>query len=284
MHAIIAGMKIFLILLTSFLFIIIWTAVESFSQRAEAVFFDVGQGDSFILKTPKGKLILVDGGPDWSTLFGLGWYLPWRQRTIDFLILSHGHDDHLSALPEIAKRYQINHVFLPASLQGAAVEELLLVLKKQGTKIIYSQEQICLELETDCYLCIFPPSSEFLKSSDENDISLAISFSCGGLSLAATGDAGVKREGSLLDSGFIQEVQIFKAAHHGSASANSLEFLRTLSPEIMIFSVGENNIYGHPSPEVINRAKTEGIEIRRTDQQGDILFYSNNSKIYLKNN
>lgn len=275
-------MKLFFILLISFFLIMIWTSFERFTERAEVVFFDVGQGDSFILKTPTGKLILVDGGPDWSTLFGLGRYLPWWERTIDFVILSHSHDDHLSALPEIAKRYQIKQVFLPASLQGAAVEELLSALENQKSAVTYPQEPACLDLEVDCRLCIFPPSSEFLSSSDENDFSLAVNFTCGGLSLAATGDAGAKRESSLLASGFGQGVQIFKAAHHGSISANSLEFLRALAPKMMIFSVGENNPYGHPSQEVINRAKVEGIEIRRTDQDGDLLFYSNNSKLYLK--
>lgn len=276
-------MKLFFILLISLFLIITWTAFERFTPRAEVVFFDVGQGDSFILKTPAGKLILVDGGPDWSTLFGLGQYLPWQERTIDFVILSHGHDDHLSALPEIARRYRIKQVFLPASLQGAAVEELLAALENQGSAITYPQEPACLNLEVDCRLCIFPPSSEFLSSSDENDFSLAVNFTCGGLSLAATGDAGVKRERSLLASGLIQEVKIFKAAHHGSISANSLEFLRALAPKMMVFSVGEGNPYGHPSQEVINRAKAEGIEIRRTDQDGELLFYSNNSKLYLKN-
>jgi competence protein ComEC len=277
-------MKLFFILLISFSLIIIWTSLERFSARAEVVFFDVGQGDSFILKTPTGKLILVDGGPDWSTLFGLGQYLPWQKRTIDLLILSHSHEDHLSSLPEIARRYQIKHVFLPASLHGAAAEELLLVLENQGSTIIYPQEPACLDLEADCRLCIFPPSSEFLSSSDENDFSLAVNFICDGLSLAATGDAGVKREQSLLASGFIQAVQILKAAHHGSISANSLEFLRALAPEVMVFSVGENNPYDHPSPEVINRAGAEGIEIRCTDQDGELLFYSNNSELYLKDN
>jgi len=276
-------MKLFFILLISLFLIMIWTSLERFTERAEVVFFDVGQGDSFILKTPAGKLILVDGGPDWSTLFGLGQYLPWRERTIDFVILSHGHDDHLSALPEIARRYKIEQVFLPASLQGAAVEELLLALDNQKSTVTYPQEPACLDLEVDCRLCIFPPSSEFLSSSDENDFSLAVNFTCGGLSLAATGDAGTKREQSLLASGFSQGIQIFKAAHHGSASANSLEFLQALSPEVMVFSVGENNPYGHPSQEVINRVKAEGVEIRRTDQDGELIFYSNNSKLYLKN-
>jgi len=250
--------------------------------RAEAVFFDVGQGDAFALKTPQGKIIVVDGGPDWSSLKDLERWLGFGRQKIDFLILSHGHDDHLAALPEIAARFKVKNAFLPARLSGSAAAALLEALKKDGAVVKYPAADFCLLLETDCSLCLFPPAASFLKSKDENDLSLALHFDCAGLSVAAAGDASQAREKSLLSSDFVWSAQILKISHHGSDSANDPSFQTAISPDMAVISVGANNSYGHPSSEVVNRIKQAGIKIWRTDQAGSVLFYSNNSKIYFK--
>lgn len=268
--------RLFFILL--FLFIPLYFSSSSVVSRAEVVFFDVGQGDAFALKTPQGKIIAVDGGPDLSALYGWGRWLGWK-RTIDILIISHGHSDHLAALPELVTRYQIKQALLPPGLSGIAAQTLLSGLRSQGTAIIYPQSETCWQLEPACSLCIFPPTAEFLKADDENDWSLALHFNCDGLSLAAAGDANRRRELALLSSGFLWQAQIFKASHHGADTSNDPYFVARVKPAVVVISVGADNTYGHPSPELINSLRVAGIKVWRTDEQGSVIFYANNKKI-----
>jgi len=249
------------------------------SSLAEVVFFNVGQGDAFLLRTPGGLNILVDGGPDWSVLYGLGRYLKNHQNNLDLLILSHSHGDHVSALPELIERYGVKKVFLPLNLSGDESLSLLVELAAQNIDIVYPEFNFCLNLENSCQLCFYPPSKNFLNSDDLNDFSLAFKFNCAGLSLAASGDASGQREQELITQGFPGNVQILKAAHHGSASANSDNFLSLANPLVLLISVGLNN-YGHPDPKLINRSQSKGIKICRTDQLGDVLFYSKNSQLF----
>lgn len=272
--------RLFFLLLFLFIPLYFFSSSSSVS-RAEVVFFNVGQGDAFALKTPQGKIIAVDGGPDNSALYGWGRWLGWK-RTIDILIISHGHSDHLTAFPELASRYQIKQALLPSGLSGITAQTLLSALRAQGTEIIYPQSETCWQLEPACDLCLFPPTTEFLNKDDENDWSLALHFNCDGLSLAAAGDAGRQRELALLSSGFLWQAQILKASHHGADTSNDPSFVAQVKPAVVVISVGADNTYGHPSLELINRLKVAGIKVWRTDEQDSVIFYANNKKINYK--
>ncbi|MDD3285313.1 MAG: MBL fold metallo-hydrolase [Patescibacteria group bacterium] len=271
-------MRFFIIIIIAATAVFSWSGFKT--SRAEAIFFNVGQGDSFLLHTPGGLNILVDGGPDWYTLYALGRYFSGHRPVIDLLILSHGHDDHLSALPELARRYQVKRAFLPARINGDAGSALFSSLTESGAVISYPADKLCLELETDCRLCLFPPGKEFLDSDDDNDLSSAINFNCAGLSLSAAGDASGRREQALLAEADDLRAQILKASHHGSAYANSEDFIEAVNPGALIISVGANN-YGHPDAKLIHRAQLSGIKVWRTDEDGDILFYAKNSQLYV---
>jgi competence protein ComEC len=269
-------MKIFYFFI--FLIIGVISLKSSFSGDAELIFFDVGQGDAFVFRTPKNKIILVDGGPDWSLIYHLGKWLGFGKREIDILILSHGHADHISSLPEILKRYKVKNIFLPSGLFDFTSEALLAETK--DSKIFYPQEDTCYHLEDDCSLCVFPPVQKFIDTSDENDLSLAVSFNCVGLSVFGAGDASKKRERSLLASNFFQPAKILKVSHHGSDTSSDIDFLTALQPSLALVSVGLDNRYGHPHQVVINRLVKMNIHIWRTDQRGYLKIISNNGQIY----
>jgi competence protein ComEC len=269
-------MKIFYFFI--FLIIGLFFLKNSFSGDAEVIFFDVGQGDAFVFRTPKHKIILVDGGPDWSLIYHLGKWLGFREKEIDILFLSHGHSDHISALPEILKRYKVKKIFLPPRLSGFAGEALL--GEVHDLEIYYPQEDVCYILEAGCSLCVFPPAQKFIDASDENDLSLAVSFDCVGLSVFSAGDASKKREQSLLASSFLKSVKILKVSHHGSDTSSDLGFLTFLRPSLALISVGLNNLYGQPHQAVINRLLSMNITIWRTDMAGHLKIISNNGKIY----
>ena len=179
-------------------------------------------------------------------------------------------------------RYRVGRIFLPARLSDSSKSYLETSWSSDFVVPENLNENKCFNLEANCHLCLFPPSAEFLSAKDENDLSMVLHFACDSLSLVAAGDAGEKRERQLLSLDFNWHAQVFKASHHGSASANSEEFLRAVSPLAMIFSVGASNKYKHPAVEIIERARRLGIKMWRTDQMGSILLYANNRQLFFK--
>jgi len=252
------------------------------ASRAEIIFFDVGQGDSFALKTKAGKIIIVDGGPNWNSLDSLGRWLGFGHNHINMIILSHDHEDHLSALPEILERYQVDKLILPTGLNSQSSVALLKAAKNNHVNSEQLDERRCYDLEENCALCIFPPNQDFINSKDKNDLSLALHFQCDGLSLAAAGDASKKREESLLGENFNWRAQILKISHHGSATASSILYLRAISPYLAFISVGANNSYGHPADSTLIRLRNFAVTVWRSDELGSLLIYANNKKIYFK--
>lgn len=270
---------VFIILICS---AVITFSLSRYNKRAEIVFFDVGQGDSYALRTNNNKIILVDGGPDWKTLNGLGRWLNFFEREIEIIILTHTHADHISALPEILKRYKVKRIYLPSHLSGAESIALLDALG-DGVDIVYPNKNLCIDFSSDCSLCIFPPSAKFKQSKDENDLSLATQFNCSGLTMFGAGDASSEREGDITESDLFSQSDILKVSHHGSVFSTDSSLLGILNPKIAIISVGKENGYGHPGIEVINRLNHYGVDVWRTDLNQSIIFFSNNKrKIFRK--
>lgn len=247
-----------------------------YDRQAEIIFFDVGQGDSFLLKTNNNEIILVDGGPDWSALYQLGKALSFFERQIDFLILTHTHDDHVMALPEILQRYDVKKIFLPSCLSGDAALELY---KNQKEKVFIPQQEECWVFNSNCTLCVLPPSEKFLNVKDDNDLSLGVFFECDSLSFLAVGDASSERELDLLKSSVLKPIQVLKISHHGSGRSSSLEFLQSVTPNLAVISVGKNNNYGHPSEIVLHNLDIIGALLWRTDKLGALRIFTNNGRI-----
>ncbi len=250
-------------------------------KRAEVVFFDVGQGDSYAFRTNDNKIILIDGGPDWTSLHGLGRWLNFFKRDIEIIILTHTHADHISSLPEIIKRYKVKKIYLPENLDGAESIALINSLSDE-VEIIYPEKDLCIDFNSDCSLCIFSPSEKFKGSDDDNDLSLATYFNCSGLTVFGAGDASADRELDLLNSIFFNRADILKISHHGSSASSDSKFLDAVDPKFAIISVGTNNIYKHPGLEVINSLKERYISIWRTDSSHSLMFFSNNKGIIYK--
>jgi len=244
------------------------------------IFFDVGQGDSALIVTPRGQTILIDGGPDNKVLRELGLIMPFWQHQIDFLILTHQHDDHLFGLAELSRRYIIK-VFLNNKIdyQKPIADYLQESLAEDRTKIITAEAGMIFKLDSGCSLSVL----EAAKSAKllENDYSIVASFDCLGRKVLLTGDAGIAIEKNLTTSGLDDQVDILKVSHHGSASANSLAFLELIKPKVAVISVGKDNNYNHPAPIIIDRLKTLSVDIYRTDESGTLEFLANNKIIKL---
>lgn len=251
-------------------------------SRAEILFFDAGQGDSFFIKSPSNKIIVVDGGPDWNSLYGLGRWLGFGHNKIDILILTHDHSDHITALPEMLKRFQVDKIILPLDLDSESSKELLAIIEKKKLESEVLSKNKCLNIEDSCRLCLFPPDDNFNESKDKNDLSIALHFDCAGLSLTAAGDAPGAREESLLKNDFNWKSKILKVSHHGSDFSSSSIFIEAVAAQLGFISVGKNNSHGHPGSSALERLSSIGMKIWRSDEMGSLLVYLNNRQIFIK--
>jgi len=234
----------------------------------EVIFCDVGQGDAALIKIPTGQVIVIDGGPDGSLLRCLGKNLPFHNRQIDFLILSHYHDDHIMGLPELARRYQIkNFIYAPDEYQSAPRVELKRYLNRTSSKITELDSGASIDFSSDCRLNLLNPV--ILSVPPDGNNSLIVRLQCRGKTFLFSGDNEAKVEKALLASDFVFAADVFKASHHGSKTSNTVDFLQAGGFRQLIISVGTNK-FGHPSPEVLERAQDLGISIQRTDQSGTI--------------
>jgi len=270
--------KIFLLIVfIIFLFIGRFFIIQSFNFKAtnekilQVSFLDVGQGDAAFIKTPKGKIILIDGGPDNLVLWRLGEKMSFYERGIEAIIISHFHDDHVLGLIEILRRYRVTFLIFGPELESSLLINLLVLeAEKNKTEIIKISSLGNLSLDSGCEIFLFNPLSLEIKKNDNN--SLLTKLSCGETKFLFSGDNEEEVERALLLSPLDLSANVFKASHHGSKTSNKVEFLRTINPEIMAISAGKNNRFNHPALETLKNAAELEIEVLRTDERGNLDF------------
>lgn len=238
----------------------------------ELAFLAVGQGDS-ALYHEGGKAILIDTGPASA---GKIVCAELRRRGIsklDLVLLSHPDSDHIAALPEIARRVRIVRVVAPVYFKDHPDLQQALKDAKLGPKEIAwmagpSQARVgSALLEMD-----IPP---WVDGMPDNDGSMIVRLTTGQASALFTGDAGIEEEVQMMKKGSWSS-QILKLGHHGSRFSSGDSWLDHVRPRAAIVSCGRDNSYGHPTPEVLQRCATRGIDVYRTDREGTISFYLRN--------
>ncbi|HUD09573.1 MAG TPA: MBL fold metallo-hydrolase [Patescibacteria group bacterium] len=247
--------------------------------KLHVVVCDVGQGDGILIRTPDGSDILVDGGPDDSILNCLSSHLPFWDRTIELMVLTHPHVDHAAGLIEVLKRYTVLHFVTEKVLGGTATYKRLedeLAAKKLSAQYLFSGDRIDLADKTS--LLTLWPTHEWLNSNqlqakneqnlDLNGFCLVQLFTYGNFTLLLTGDAGSVVEDKIAAQ--VGKIGVLKVPHHGSKTGMSDYFLTQINPSLAIISVGANNRYGHPAQSALDLLKNHGIKYFRTDQNGTV--------------
>ena len=271
--------KIVLLLLTA-LAIFVWYALFTWGAKEalKVTFFDIGQGDAALIQTNDGKQILIDGGPGKTILTKLGSAMPYWDREIELVILTHPHADHLFGLIEAAKQYDIKHVLdSGADYHTADYVEWHRLLEEKQIPVTIARAGQRIHLSDFAYLDILAPLEDFsqkeLDHIHDAMIVARLYTSYGNPSIFFTGDMERRLEfefatriADMLDS------DILKIGHHGSKTSSSELFLKAVSPDVAIISVGRKNTFGHPHESVLKRLESLGIPIRRTDLDGDIHF------------
>jgi competence protein ComEC len=274
--------RILVVLIVLFcLNVLAWLTIFDLNRHGslEVSFFDVGQGDAVLIETQSSQQILIDGGPGSAVLEKLGKEMPFWDRTIDLLILTHPHEDHLSGLIEVLENYEVENVlWTGVSMETAAFKKWQEAIKEAKVYTAQSGQRV---IAGAAVLEILYPfeNLENQKIKDVDDTSIVARLIFGDDSFLFTGDASQSVEKQLVGKGIFIESDILKVGHHGSKTSSSQGFIEKVSPEIAVISVGKDNKYGHPNLETLDTLAKYGIRIFRTDEQGDIKIISN-SKNY----
>lgn len=266
---------------------LVWYAVFYFEthQNLRITFFDVGQGDSIFIEIPGGNQILIDGGPNDAILSKLGRAMPFWDKSIDLLILTHPHADHLSGLLSVLKRYRVGMV-LESGVEHSIPEyqEWRRALEEKQIKRVVAEVGQMVHAGSSTELFVLAPLENFDGVSRKNvhDGTVITRLAHGENSILFMGDAEKHLEFKLLDSSLAWlDVDILKVGHHGSKTSSYDAFLHAVSPEYAIIQSGRKNRYGHPTQEVLDRLAAVGATILRNDLSGDIMVESNGSRFML---
>ncbi|MCX7715684.1 MAG: DNA internalization-related competence protein ComEC/Rec2 [Clostridia bacterium] len=241
-------------------------------------FVNVGQGDAAVIWVPYRETILIDGGGSaaYQTYnIGENVFVPYLSyhglSHIDIAIVTHYHKDHCEGIVAAINNLKVNKLFLP---DCEPENEYRLLLEEAActhkTQIIYVKENTQIKYKSGLVLTIFPSVPIYDNSEDLNETSMVVDVKYGDFDAIITGDIGASIEKKLIDENLLHEYDVLKVAHHGSAASSSEGFLKITSPEYAVISVGENNSYGLPSPQVLSRLENCGTTVLRTDVFGDI--------------
>lgn len=248
-------------------------------HKLHVTFCDVGQGDAIFIRTPQGSDILVDGGPDNSVLNCLSKRMPFWDRTIELVILTHPHADHLNGLISVAKNYKIVS-FATENLSNTTQGFSLLVdlIKKEGVRIrhVYANDKF--KLRDGVVLEIVGPTKEFLgftspqgligESSEFGSLLTLVKYEK--FSVLLTGDSQAEElSEAVRTSLFAKGISVLQVPHHGSRTGLTSEILDILNPKLAVISVGKNS-YGHPTAFILDLLKTLNIKTLRTDLDGEV--------------
>lgn len=249
-----------------------------FSPYGSVTMIDMGQGDTFIIELPyREGVVFMDAGATFSftdmapsdKVFTqiIKPYLQYQGiSAIDKIFISHEDMDHMGSVNYLIDEFDVKEVVTSPFYNLS--EESVRDWTRQGTgiKIMKQNEQITLANVT------FKVLSPIKDSGSENENSLVIYTKIGGKSWLFTGDIGVEIEKEIIKNYPTLTVDVLKAGHHGSKTSTDKEFVNHIKPDYALISAGQNNRYGHPSPEVLETLDDAGVLIFRTDTQGAVVY------------
>ncbi|MCK4361731.1 MAG: DNA internalization-related competence protein ComEC/Rec2 [Dehalococcoidia bacterium] len=270
--------------------ILIWTAaaVAPGNGKLSISFLDVGQGDAALITTPSGQHILVDGGPSPEKVaYELGEALPFWERTIDLVVLTHAHDDHVSGLVEVLRRYEVEQVLYPEGIDytSNAYSEWLSVIEEKGIARVRAQAGQRIDLGGGATLEVLNPPAEFLDGteSDIDNNGVVLRLEMGEVSFLLTADLYGDGELYLVCERVELRSTVLQVSHHGSSTSTSASFLDAVNPQVAVISVGANNRFGLPSDEVMARL-TQSLgqdRVYLTSEQGTITFTTDGERLWV---
>lgn len=251
--------------------------------KLHVVFCDVGQGDAIFIRTPEGSDILIDAGPNEKVVSCLEQHMPFWDRTLELVFLTHPHADHMNGLMSVFTKYQIGEFVTEQLSNNSGVYKRMqeeLTQKHISQRIIYSGDKFL--ASNGVIIRVLGPSKKYLqKTSPGGKIgesgefaSLVLLISYENFDILFTGDSQVSGIEDALDLQNISDLEVLQVPHHGSKTGLNGSLIEKLNPKVAVISVGAKNKYGHPRPEVIEILRNREIKILGTDQYGEVEIVS----------
>lgn len=239
-------------------------------------FLDVGQADSAIIICDD-KVLMIDGGNAADSQFI---YSMLRNtldiQTIDYMIASHPHEDHVGGLAAALNACFVGVLYTPETdYPSKAWNNVLKYAEAQGTPVVIPMPGDTFEAGSAKVDILGP----MWFSNNTNNMSLIVRITYGNVTFLFTGDAEREEEQDLVEADVPLQADVLKVSHHGSNSSSGDVFLGAVKPRYAVVSVGADNQYGHPAEEVLGRLIDAGAEIYRTDLQGTIICKTNGTYV-----
>ena len=256
--------------------------------QLEVFVLDIGQGDSTLIVSPTGKIVLVDTGEagNHGTVVGAIRNITKGDCRIDLFVVSHPHSDHMGSAVPVLKACKVTTVLdsgYPHTTVG--YKKYLEAVEASGARYIKAEPGQDFDLGGGAKITVLSPIQPYFKQSDlhsganpPNANSVVMRLDHGAFSMLFTGDAEAETEARILAGGADVSAKVLKVGHHGSRYATSEEFLQAVKPERATISCGSDNTYGHPTPEALKRLKDDKVKVYRTDLQGVIRIVSDGTK------
>lgn len=269
-------MKKTLLILSVLLFLLgsifVYQNITYNDNKLHVVICDVGQGDAIFIRTPQGSDILIDGGPDDSVLTCLGKHMPFWDKTLELMILTHPDADHVTGLIDVIKRYKSIR-FYTSRVEGKTdvYKQFLKTLQRVDIKQNYLWQGDKFTFTDGLTIETLWPTHEW-EGLTTNSFSIAQILNYKDFKVLLTGDLDVEQMSQFSD--LAGDINFLKVPHHGSRFGLTAEILDILNPKLAVISVGAKNKYGHPTPFILDLLKSKNIKTLRTDENGDIEIVS----------
>ena len=266
--------------------IIILNLILNFIPKTFTIsFIDVGQGDSMLISTPKGKKILIDGGgsrDEESFNIGKQTLIPYLLNKgitkLDYILISHFDSDHVGGILSVLEELKVEKVIICEQEENENYRRFKEIVKNKKIKVYVVKKGDNVKIEENILLNILWPKDEKIKENAINNNSIVAKLNYKNFSILLTGDIEKIAENEILkeyENSNILNANILKVAHHGSKSSSINEFLEKVKPQIALIGVGEKNTFGHPNEGVLKRLENINTKIYRTDKKGEITIKIN---------
>lgn len=230
-------------------------------------FIDVGQGDSILIESPNGKTMLIDGGVKGAGQQVVSYLKELGVNKLDQVVATHPDADHIGGLIPVLQTIPIEQFYDSGKVHTSQTfEEMLMAIDQKNIPYYVPKTGDLIEFDKDVTVKVLNANEH---ATDNNDASIVLKVAYGNVSFLLTGDAGIALEKEMMQNDVT--ATILKAGHHGSNTSSSEEFIRAVKPEVAILSYGEDNKYGHPHAEVVDRLQAMGSNIYATAESGTII-------------
>lgn len=243
----------------------------------EVHFIDVGQGDATLIRQGEHAM-LIDAGDNSKGTAVQAYLQSQNIQSLDYVIGTHPDSDHIGGLDVVLYKFEWDTVMMPhLEKDTRTYEDVKKVIQDKNQKVTVPKPGDTYTLGEAEFTIVCPQKADYGDNS--NDYSIGLRLTYGENHFLFTGDAEEASEQDMLASGMDLSADVFKAAHHGSDTANTEGFLKSVNPKYVVISCGEGNSYGHPRAAVLNELRQMGAEVYRTDEQGTIVAYSDGKNI-----